>query len=574
MVKPKLKPVMKAKNKPVVKAKSTDKEQRILGVPAKMAVVVEHHVPATKFSPEATDTLIRIKDKLILDILQDYFEEDEVYQSPATLSMYWFQLHMPTLLELKYRFPEENDLRSCYAKILAAADQLCGNRTQIVSQMVAKGNIRFDLLPYLFSADTKFVYVTQNNSLEGGRVHSAKVRHGFFGPYLQVTYRSLKSNGTNLTFDDDQINIPAFTGLAKLSDLPIRIPTDEEYQKLVARGKKYIELSLKPFHMEYKGRMQFRAGWFNKEIDATGRTMIDVNSYYRVTEGHRDSNDKPLKDAPSDDMLFTCSSMIYGFSLKKKCWGKFELEGFSPVSYNRSSFEKLVLDPKIKNQMTSLISNQGKLYSDFISGKGGGIIALLAGNPGVGKTATAETIAEYMERPFYSISVGELGINPTQLEENLQNVLNLASFWNAIVLLDEGDIYLSKRQDGDILRNAMTGVFLKHLEYHNGVVFVTTNRSHDLDPAILSRMSILLKYPDFDTDARRKVWDTILKDAGLSVDARVWHSRDMNGRVIKNVIRTAQAMGGENVESNIKDVLYQHDVFYGNVPAKKSNSST
>jgi hypothetical protein len=56
----------------------------------------------------------------------------------------------------------------------------------------------------------------------------------------------------------------------------------------------------------------------------------------------------------------------------------------------------------------------------------------------VGKTLTAETIAEKLHRPLYTISVGELGIIPEELEGSLKSFLDQAREWDAIVLIDEG----------------------------------------------------------------------------------------------------------------------------------------
>lgn len=49
------------------------------------------------------------------------------------------------------------------------------------------------------------------------------------------------------------------------------------------------------------------------------------------------------------------------------------------------------------------------LFDDIIQGKGQGVIMLLVGNPGTGKTLTAEAIADNVRRPLYVLSAGELG---------------------------------------------------------------------------------------------------------------------------------------------------------------------
>lgn len=56
----------------------------------------------------------------------------------------------------------------------------------------------------------------------------------------------------------------------------------------------------------------------------------------------------------------------------------------------------------------------------------------------VGKTLTAEAISESLHRPLHSISVGELGATATELEKKLNEILDVANIWNAVILIDEG----------------------------------------------------------------------------------------------------------------------------------------
>ena len=69
---------------------------------------------------------------------------------------------------------------------------------------------------------------------------------------------------------------------------------------------------------------------------------------------------------------------------------------------------------------------------------------LLHGDLGVGKTLTAEAIAELLHRPLYSVAVGELGTDTAQLEKSLRQILDVAQIWNAVVLIDEADLCSSK----------------------------------------------------------------------------------------------------------------------------------
>lgn len=135
-----------------------------------------------------------------------------------------------------------------------------------------------------------------------------------------------------------------------------------------------------------------------------------------------------------------------------------------------------------------------------------------------------------------------------------------------MVLLDEADIFLEKRTETDIKRNAMVGIFLRLLEYHNGVLFLTTNRVRTLsfsiyglvadqripslqvrsfDPAFHSRISVALKYSDLDEMARRQVWQNFLTHANIDskdIDVNELAKYELNGRNIKTIVRISQAL--------------------------------
>lgn len=62
------------------------------------------------------------------------------------------------------------------------------------------------------------------------------------------------------------------------------------------------------------------------------------------------------------------------------------------------------------------------------------------------------------------------------MESDLETILDICHAWGAILLLDEADVFLEKRNMHDIYRNALVSIFLRQLEYFQGILFLTTNR--------------------------------------------------------------------------------------------------
>lgn len=163
----------------------------------------------------------------------------------------------------------------------------------------------------------------------------------------------------------------------------------------------------------------------------------------------------------------------------------------------------------------------------------------------------AELIAEQKQRPLLRISCGDLGENTWNTDRELHNLLKLALKCSAIVLIDEADVFLSKRTDtsaGGHNYNALVSVFLKHLEYFPGVMFLTSNRKDEFDDAAESRIHIRLQYEALDVDRQAKIWKSHLKGShvpegwDLDVCRELARKYDINGREIKNLVHVSMAI--------------------------------
>ena len=88
----------------------------------------------------------------------------------------------------------------------------------------------------------------------------------------------------------------------------------------------------------------------------------------------------------------------------------------------------------------------------------------------------------------WQISAGELGTTVEKLEAQLPLIFQRADKWKSVLLLDEADVCLERRSLHGVHRNALVSVFLRELEYYQGIMFLTTNRVKQIDNAIASRI--------------------------------------------------------------------------------------
>lgn len=114
------------------------------------------------------------------------------------------------------------------------------------------------------------------------------------------------------------------------------------------------------------------------------------------------------------------------------------------------------------------------------------------------------------------MSAGDLGSDSRHVESKFQGILDMCTRWNAILLLDEADVFLEARSLHEIERNKLVTIFLRVLEYYEGIMFLTTNRVQTFDPAFQSRIHISLEYRELDQASRKKVWHNFLEQHNVA----------------------------------------------------------
>jgi hypothetical protein len=399
------------------------------------------------------------------------------------------------------------------------------------------------------------------------------------GRYYALNTEFVDFDGEKFGYGSTTLSVPEFGGtqqITKLAAFPLEHHAEKDgvVERLLERGRKFVDY--KGYHyMAYEGIALGQGVWGPIRYSVNSRIIIDTYAYNRFNPNRKvnltalptakpdfddhDSDSSQMDDcdakltwrpALTEEQLLIATSTLRGYALKDKKWLTFYVDSVKKISWNEDAFESLVAPAEQKELILAFAQSQfanRDLFDDVIQGKGQGIIMLLSGPPGVGKTLTAESVAETMKVPLYMMSAGDLGTEPSEVENALSNILEMNTKWNAVLLLDEADVFLEARSTHDLERNKLVSIFLRLLEYYEGILFLTTNRVDNIDAAFESRIHLSLQYEELDKPSRKHVWETFLAKAkGVGVfeeqELETLANVQLNGRQIKNVLKTAQLL--------------------------------
>ncbi|KAH5758126.1 hypothetical protein HBI17_069400 [Parastagonospora nodorum] len=490
-------------------------------------------------------------------------------------------------------------------------DQNYAPRYKQFDEMISRGRISHAFMEYLFS--TGDVVVEQDGEktkayrLHGvpnlkrvyGRVHHSQAFEKISRAYERTTKRAhanqawkwdvscwtivydgqFCSRSHTLTLEliaeshDEEVDINGLT------IVPLRFVGKYLQEKLRRRGCTFWSCRIKR-PISYSG---------DKDASHTDgeRYVIDNKSYKKLhvdaqksrqsqeflaASGNRQTTPLFVKEMdkdepPSAPNIYLFPPTIPGFSLRRKLWTDLIVDKITDISWNKEAFKHLVADDKTKELVQALVADRisGDRNTDIIQGKGNGLIILLHGGPGTGKTFTAESVAELAEKPLYPVTCGDIGTEPEHVERYLESVLYLGNIWDCVVLLDEADVFLEERGIADLARNALVSVFLRVLEYYDGILILTSNRVGTFDEAFKSRISLALHYPNFTKSQRCRIWKNFLnrlkalKEPDIDFDDIECNvlelaDKELNGRQIRNAI----TIGRQLAKFQKKELSYAH----------------
>ena len=184
--------------------------------------------------------------------------------------------------------------------------------------------------------------------------------------------------------------------------------------------------------------------------------------------------------------------------------------------------------------------------------RGTGLVALLTGTPGTGKTMAAQVVAGSLDLDLFRIDLATVVSKYIgETAKNLRQIFARSARMNAVLLFDEADALFAKRTEvrdsHDRHANADTNYLLQLLEDYQGIALLATNKKNNLDPAFTRRIRYVLDFPRPDPAQRRAIWRRVLGELtnadllrGLEPSlALLAETVDVSGAQIKNALLAA-----------------------------------
>ncbi|KAL0941515.1 AAA family protein [Colletotrichum truncatum] len=437
------------------------------------------------------------------------------------------------------------------------------------------------------------VLTTENSQQMAARFERADYIETRTGMQLMLDCDVINWSESSFGWEHKTFQIPAFKDTIPILALPVfplkSHPRVSSISKtLVERGKLFEKLRGMQYRA-YDGQavqvveLQQSFEIREKVVRVQERVIVDATAYDRFNPhdstlthpiindnmkdiessrfGHAEYKVIPLDhlnksnsdESLTDNQRLLCVPTVRGYALKTKRWLKLNISCVREITFNEEAFNSLVLPGSYKRLLGAFIESQLQFkneFDDFVSGKGKGIVILLSGSPGTGKTLTVESVADVMKAPLYSLTAGDLGTGSEGVQRRLDDALQLAADWNAVLLIDECDVFLEARSNNNLVRNELVSIFLRTIEYYEGIMFLTTNRLNSIDPAFQSRVHLSLEYPGLEQLSRKEIWSGFLsRIAGGEQGHHLTDSEveklaalDLNGRQIKNVLKMANLL--------------------------------
>jgi hypothetical protein len=237
-----------------------------------------------------------------------------------------------------------------------------------------------------------------------------------------------------------------------------------------------------------------------------------------------------------------------------------------------SDWQDLVLPAALVEHLRAfrnMIAHQFVVYEKWGLGakepRRRGVVALLSGPSGTGKTMAAEVIAHDLGINLYRVDLaGIVSKYIGETEKNLKKIFESARGTNTLLFFDEADSLFGRRTEihdsHDRYANLEVNYLLQRLEEHDGPVILASNRRKNIDEAFLRRIHFVIEFPLPSENLRQLIWQKKLPptlprnpDVDISLLSRQF---ELSGGDIKNAALKAAFMAAEEgCELNMEHLL-------------------
>ncbi|KAI2629913.1 P-loop containing nucleoside triphosphate hydrolase protein [Hypoxylon sp. NC1633] len=421
--------------------------------------------------------------------------------------------------------------------------------------LVGMGFITYELLWTLFKPDD---LVFQPHESNPRMYHLERTSDITYDPHhVSVKCSFIDWNGQKFRRRSTSLTISEFRGPKRITDLPIypwhiERNCHEVEDKLLSRGKKFFSLA-GTHHKAYRGmarRSGHIAGGTGKHlVHIDGRVVVDAEAYFQYNSRYEQDCEKPddwegeYFESLSGEQLVLCTPSVRGYSLIHKLWVKLDVDLLSDIVWEKDSFSRLQLPRKRKELILAFAEtqlSQQDNFADIVEGK----VVLLAGDTGLGKTFTTEAVAEHMRVPLYQVTVGELGSDIKESVQSLRKIVDLAKKWNAVLVLDDADVFIECSSTNELEKTQLVTSFLRILDCCQGLLFLTTT-GVITDSAVKSYIHLHVDYPILNESSQKEIWRNFIADLPgttayfAKADYDSFSDFYLNGRQIKNALKLA-----------------------------------
>jgi SpoVK/Ycf46/Vps4 family AAA+-type ATPase len=213
---------------------------------------------------------------------------------------------------------------------------------------------------------------------------------------------------------------------------------------------------------------------------------------------------------------------------------------------NKALVRELLNRIRLRSRVEKELNFQRKLAL------GQGLVVLLAGAPGTGKTLTAELIANQQGIDLYKVDTSTIVSKWVgQTEQNLSRIFAEAEDSDALLFFDECESLFGQRGEtaseaSGRWANLQINYLLSRIEEYSGIVVLATNLRKNIDDAFIRRIHLIIDFSTPDAAMRFEIWKRTLKLAGSDIG-----DADMAG------IAERFALTGGNIRNATLDAAFR-----------------